>query len=434
MSEKRITVDALARVEGEGALDIEIEGNEIKKLRFLIVEPPRFFEGFLVGRRFEEVPDIVARICGICPVPYELAAIMCIEEAFGIKPSEQTKDLRELLLLSEWLQSHTLHIYLLALPDYLGFADAISMASKYPEEVKRGLKLKRLGNDLTETVGGREVHPVNARVGGFWGIPSKKKLFELKARLEEAKADAWETFKLVKSVPMPDFVRKCEHLTIREEDSYAINADGSGTLVSTEGMKAPLRQYREVIKEKQVPPSNTLSSYIEGRDTMLVGPLARVNLNADRLTPEAKKMHAESGLKLPDFNVFKSMMARAIESMHAIERMIELIERIPFREDRPIEAAPKSGMGWAVSEAPRGSLFHHYQFDEKGMVLKADIVAPTARNQANIEKDLWAFVPGYLELPEDRLTLECEKLVRAYDPCLSCSCHFLKVNIKRNPA
>ncbi len=422
---KQIKVDYLARVEGEGALDIKVKDGEIQSLQLRIFEPPRFFQGFLVGRKFDEVPGIVSRICGICPAAHQVTSIMALEDAMGIKVTRQTQDLRRLLALSQYIQSHTLHIYMLAAPDFLGYESVMAMAADYKPVVERALKLKRLGNDLTACIGGREVHPVTAAINGFTKVPAKKELEGFKQKLLAAKEDALETVKLVNTFPIPDFTRDCEHVALSQGSVYALN---EGNLVSTKGLHISAWQYRSHIQEKQEVHSSALHSYVVGRNSFMVGPLPRVNLNFDLLSEDAKKAAAETGVSFPNFNPFYSALARAIELVDAVDQSIEIIDRLELREeDTSFEI--KGGQGFALTEAPRGTLYHSYIINEQGIVEEADIVPPTAHNVNNMEKDLWQFVPGVLDLSHEEATLRCEMVVRNYDPCISCSAHFLKLNI-----
>ncbi|SMB98877.1 Coenzyme F420-reducing hydrogenase, alpha subunit [Thermanaeromonas toyohensis ToBE] len=426
MTEQAIHVDYIARVEGEGALKIKVKDNQITELQLRIFEPPRFFQGFLVGRKFDEVPGIVSRICGICPASHQITSIQALEDALGVEPSQQTKDLRLLLALSQWIQSHTLHIYFLALPDFLGYESAIAMAKDHLPAVERALKLKRLGNDLTALVGGREVHPVTPTIGGFTSIPSRKELQAIGERLQEARADALATIDLVTSLKIPAFERDCEHIALSADDTYAVN---SGRLVSTKGLDIPVWQYRNHIKERHIPHSNALHSYVEGRGSFLVGPLARVNLNMDKLSPAARKIAEGTGV-FPTLNPFYSILARAIELLHSIDTCLEVIERLdPQPED--IAYTVQAGQGFAITEAPRGVLYHSYRINDQGLVEEADIVSPTAHNVANMEEDLRAFAPSVLDLPLEEATLKCEMVIRNYDPCISCSVHFLRLEIER---
>ncbi|MGB9859269.1 MAG: Ni/Fe hydrogenase subunit alpha [Moorellaceae bacterium] len=426
MSEWAIKVDYLARVEGEGAIKVKTKDGHITELEVRIFEPPRFFQGFLVGRKFDEVPKIVSRICGICPASHQITAIQALEDALGIEPSQQTKDLRLLLALSQYIQSHTLHIYFLALPDFLGYESAIAMAQDHLPAVQRALKLKRLGNDLTSLVGGREVHPVTPTIGGFTSVPSRQELQAIGERLEEARVEALATIDLVASLSIPSFDREGEHVALSEDKAYAING---GRLISTRGLDIPAWQYRNHIKERHIPHSHALHSYIEGRGSFLVGPLARVNLNLDKLAPTARQAAQALGI-FPTFNPFYSIVARAIEVLHSIDTCLEIIARLdPQPEEVPYTV--QAGQGFALTEAPRGTLYHSYRINEQGLVEEADIVTPTAHNVANMEEDLRAFVPGVLDLPLEEATLKCEMVIRNYDPCISCSVHFLRLEIER---
>lgn len=429
MSRKRVQVDYLARCEGETGLEVYVEDGEVKDLKLEIFEPPRFFEGFLVGRRYDEVPGIVSRICGICPTPHQLSAARAIERALGVEVSQQTKDLRKLLALSQWIQSHALHVYMLAAPDYLGYESVLSMAAN-PDllpVVQRALKLKRLGNDLTVAVGGREVHPVTVTIGGFTALPERSTLLGLRERLKEAKEDALETVRLVAQLPLPAFDRVCEHVSLHDPSQYAIN---EGRLVSTEGLDVPDAEYPIYIQERHIPHSNAKHAVIAGRDSFLVGPLARVNNNFEQLSPDAQAAARESGVLFPNFNPFVSALARAVELVHSIDESIAIIDRLQLVPEQ-VNVSVKAGEGYAVTEAARGICCHGYRLNRDGVVEKADIVAPTARNAYNIEKDLREFVPAMIDLSDEELTLKCEMLIRAYDPCFSCSVHSLRLKVHR---
>jgi sulfhydrogenase subunit alpha len=418
---KTIEVNYIARVEGRGALNISVtKDGTISDLRFRIYEPPRFFESFLIGRRYSEVMELTSRLCGICPVAHQITALRAVENAIGLEPSDQTNDLRKLLALSAHIQSHVLSIYFLSLPDLLGYESALAMAKDHTDAVKRGLKLKKLGNDITDLVGGRAVHPVTAVVGGFSALPTRNKLDALRKRLVDAKKDASDTIDLLTTVEIPHFVRKCEHLAISDEKSYAIN---KGRFRSTEGLNIHESEYRDYISEKQVPYSTALHSSVKTRSSFMVGPLPRVNLNFGQLSSDAKDAAKRSGVKFPSYNPFTSHMARAIEVVHNIDECIEIIDRLPLKEEGKREITCRAGFGAAITEAPRGSLYHSYLLDNNGIVLKADLVPPTAHNANNVEKDMHEFLQTILNEPLEDIKLKCEMLVRAYDPCISCSTH-----------
>jgi coenzyme F420-reducing hydrogenase alpha subunit len=420
---KEIRVDHLARVEGEASFWIKAEEAKVREVILNVYEPMRFFEAFLAGKRWDEVHELASRICGICYT--QITALRAIENSLGVEVSEQTSKLRDLLTIGGIIQSHVLHLYFLAIPDCLGYESAIAMANNYPEVVKRGLKLKQLANQLQTLIGGRAVHPVTTRVGGFTSLPDESDLKELSSRLKEAKEDALETVRIFKKLKIPDFERKCEHVALRSKKGYPLNL---GKLSSTEGLSCEESEYRKYIEEKQVPPSHAKYSTLRGRNSFLVGPLARMNLNFDRVCEDSKGVAKEIGIKFPNFNPFVNNIARAIEVVQYLADAINLIESTKIRKEKQETIKVKPSRGCAITEAPRGILYHYYELDRKGLVSKADIVTPTAHNVLNIEKDLAAFSPSLLDLPQAKAQFECEKLIRAYDPCFSCSVHLIRVN------
>lgn len=427
--DRTVKVDYIARVEGEGALDIEVKDGRVERLLLNIYEPPRFFQGFLVGRKYDEVHEIVSRICGICPAAHQLTAIMAVEDAMGVKVSDRTVKLRRLLALAQYIQSHTLHIYMLAAPDFLGAESVIALAGSHPDAVKRALSLKRLGNDLTAAVGGREVHPVTPVVGGFTAVPTRETMIALRERLVKAMDDAFATVSLVETFSAPDLSWDAEHVAIRGEGEYPVNR---GRLISNKGLNLTPREYRDFVKEKQVAHSNAMHSYVQGRGSFMVGPVPRLNLNLDNLGDAGRKALSSCGVDFPTQNPFHGATARAVELVQVIDDSIKLIDQIDW------EAAPEDrshvvarGQGYAFTEAPRGTLYHAYRIDREGAVESADIVPPTAHNLSNIEEDLKRLLPKLLDLPEKEMTLSCEMAVRNYDPCISCSAHFLKLRVRR---
>ena len=428
MENGRIKVDYLSRLEGEAALDVTILNGQITDLQLNVFEPPRFFQSFLVGRKYHELPEIVARICGICPVSYQMTALAAIEQAFAVQISEQTRKLRKLYALSQFIQSHALHIYMLAAPDFLGYESVISMASAYPEEVKRALRLKRLGNDLTALIGGREVHPVTPQIGGFSDLPSGKSLQAIAKRLAAAMEEAMDTARLIGQLSVPAVAWDLTYVALSDRQEYAVN---DGRLVSNRGLDIDPADYRDYLQERHVSHANALHSAMDNGSSFLVGPLARVNLNFARLSPLAKEAAALTGVSFPTNNPFHSVAARAAELVHSIEESLQIIEELgePRRENGGYIV--RAGCGAAITEAPRGILSHSYCFNEQGVVLEADIVAPTSRNVHNIEDGLRLFIAQHLELPEDDLRLKCEMFIRNYDPCFSCSVHFLKLRVHR---
>jgi coenzyme F420-reducing hydrogenase alpha subunit len=425
MPERKINVDYISRVEGQGGIDLYVtRDGELRDAKVRIFEPPRFFEAFMVGRKYDELMELAARICGICPVSHEISALRAVEDALGVEVSEATKRVRKLMAMSALISSHVLSVYFLTLPDYFGGRDLIEVAGQNPGLLKRGLELKRLGNDLTELIGGRSVHPVTAIVGGFTNSISKGDADAIRKRFIEAKSDALKTVHLFKGLEMPKFTRKCEHMAISSSEEYAIN---EGQLASTEGIKVPQREYRRLVKENQVQHSNAKHSNVKGRTSYLVGPLARVNINFDQLSPDARRAAKSAGLNVPNYSPFKSPLARAVEVVHCIDECIEILETMPYGE----EASPiklRAGDGYAITEAPRGINYHHYSLNRNGITTRADIVPPTCQNYRNMEMDLMELVPPILDLQDDEIAHKCQMLIRTYDPCISCSVHAIKIH------
>ncbi len=427
MRGRTIQVDYLARVEGEGALYLRLRNGQVAEVQLKIFEPPRFFEAFLRGRKYTEVPDITARICGICPVAYQMSSCHAIEQAFDMRVEGPLRELRRLLYCGEWIESHALHVFFLHAPDFLGYQDAIQMAQDFPEIVQKALKLKKTGNDLVAFLAGREIHPINVRVGGFYKVPSKNQLLEQVEALKWARETALEMVRWTSRLSFPDFEQDYEYVALRHPKEYPLN---EGRLVSNKGLDVDVREYDRVFEEYQVPYSNALQSVIRGRGSYLVGPLARFNLNFDRLTPLAQEAWRETGLPFPCNNPFMSIVVRSIEILYACDEALRIIEQYEPPDAPYITPTPKAGIGYGCTEAPRGILYHRYELDEEGTVLSAKIVPPTAQNQRRIEEDLWHFVPSRLHLPREQLTWECEQAIRNYDPCISCATHFLRIEVE----
>lgn len=428
MKTKTIKVDYLARVEGEGALLIKLKNDEVTDVKLKIFEPPRFFEAFLRGRKYDEAPDITARICGICPIAYQMSAVHAMENAFGVTIDGPIRALRRLIYCSEWIESHTLHVYMLHAPDFLGYEDAIQMAKDYPEIVHRGLQLKKAGNEIMTFLGGREIHPINVRVGGFYKVPTARELQPLAERLKWARDAALETVRWVATLPFPEFEQDYEFVALQHPTEYPLN---EGRLVSNKGLNIEVRDYDNHFVEEHVQHSNALHSVIKKRGTYFVGPLARYNLNFDKLSPIAKEAAREAGLETTSNNPFKSIVVRSIETLYACDEALRIISEYEMPERPAVKIEPRHATGFGCTEAPRGILYHRYQIDDDGTILNAKIVPPTSQNQKRIEDDLKQFVPKYVDLPEDKLRAYCEQAIRNYDPCISCATHFLKINIQR---
>jgi sulfhydrogenase subunit alpha len=424
---KNIEVPALARVEGEGGLYIGLKDGKAVEIRLDIYEPPRFFEGFLVGRFLQDVPDITARICGICPVAYQMSSVLALEAALGIEVSGQGYDLRRLTYCGEYIESHALHIYLLQAPDLLGVPSALDLAAIAPEVVKNALRMKKIGNELLKAIGGRSIHPVNACVGGWYRWPDAAPIKALLPELEWALEAAKETVKWSLSLPYPDLEIDYEFVAIHHPEEYGVMR---GEVWSSKGSKLPVYEYETRYIEEHVQRSNALHSHISEGGHYLVGPLARLNLNHEQLMPEAQKALKDSQLQLPLKNPYKGLIARAIELVHFYEEAIALAKAYNPSGPAHIELKLKAGEGSGMSEAPRGLLYHHYNIDDKGLIQSAKIVPPTAQNLPRIEEDLFALAPQIIAMPQEQATLTAEHLVRSYDPCISCATHFLKLKIE----
>jgi sulfhydrogenase subunit alpha len=430
MTRKTIKVDLLARVEGEGALKIVVRDGKVKSAEFNIFEPPRFFEAFLRGRHFAETPDIVARICGICPIAYQMSAVHALENLLRVEVSGPLRDLRRLIYCGEWIESHVLHIYMLHAPDFLGYDGGVQMARDHGAAVTRGLQLKKVGNEILQLLGGREIHPVNVRVGGFHRAPRKRELRPLAEKLKWAREAAIETARWVSTFDFPERERDYIFVSLRPADEYPFNA---GRIVSNRGLDISAADYDAHFEETHVSHSTALHSHLrEDGGSYLTGPLARFNLNFDRLSPLAREVAGEIGLAATCRNPYRSIMVRAIETIYACDEALRVIETYqePDRPFAPVET--RAGVGYAATEAPRGLLYHRYGLDAQGTILDAQIVPPTSQNQACLEEDLLDFVGGFLHLPDDDLRRRCEQTVRNYDPCISCATHFLRLEMDRS--
>ena len=423
-----IHVPVLARVEGEGALHLRIDGNVIEQLHLQIFEPPRLFEKFLEGRSYEEVPDMVARICGICPVAYQISAVNALENAFGVEPAPWVQAMRRVLYLGEWIESHSLHIHLLAAPDYFGYASAIAMAKDQPEIVRRGLGLQGLGNELMRLLGARSVHPVGVRVGGFHHAPSGREVAGLLEKLRAALPEAEALVRWTAAIAVPDATQQFVCVSMRAADEYPIHRGG---IVASDGLAIGAADYENYFVESHIEHSTALYSHYRGQP-YLVGPLARLNLNRDRLPPDVQQLMREIGFNCPHQNMFASIVARAIEVYYAIGEAVRLLQDYVVPEETAVAVTPRAGLGFGCSEAPRGLLWHRYRVDADGRILEARIVPPTSQNQARIEEDLRLSLQHFgLHHSDDELRLHCEKVIRNYDPCISCATHFLRLSTER---
>ena len=423
-----LTVEGLARVEGEGAMHVVITDGEVTDVRLRIYEPPRFFEAFLRGRAYTEPPDITARICGICPVAYQTSACQAIEQVCGAVLDEPLRALRRLLYCGEWIESHVLHIYFLHAPDFLGVGSALELAKDHRDLVEKALQLKKVGNDIMEIVGGRAIHPINVRLGGFYRTPTKRELRPLAERLRWARDAALETVRVVSGFDFPDLEIDHELVALHHPDEYAI---AEGRVISDRGLDIEVSEFLEHIVEEHVEHSTSLHGHIIERGRYLVGPLARYTLNYDQLPAVAREAATEAGLGKECRNPFRSIVVRAVETVAACDEAVRIIEDYS-EPDRPaVPVLPRAGVGHGATEAPRGILYHRYSIDDEGTILEADIVPPTAQNQDAIEADLRTLVTANLELDDHDLQHLCEQSIRNYDPCISCSTHFLDFTVER---
>ncbi len=426
--ERTIGVEGLSRVEGEGSLRVVVRDGRVDDVALEIFEPPRYFEALLVGRHFAEAPDITARICGICPVAYQMSACAAMEDACGVMVDEPVRDLRRLLYCGEWIQSHALHVYLLHAPDFLGCADAVELAERDREAVERGLALKRTGNMVMATVGGRSVHPVNVRVGGFYRSPDPQAVAALVEPLRRARDAALATVEWVVGFDFPDVQGDYRFVALRDPPRYPIE---QGRPASSDGLDLSPAQLADLVVEEHVARSTALHARLAGRDAYLTGPLARYALNADRLPPIAAQAADRVGLGAVCTNPFRSIVVRAVELVAACDEALSLAQRYIPPDPPAVPVPARAGVGTGATEAPRGLLFHRYELDAEGTILNARIVPPTSQNQLTIEDDLRRVAQEGITLEDDQLQLRCEQAVRNHDPCISCAAHFLDVSVER---
>jgi sulfhydrogenase subunit alpha len=429
MASKTIRVDIIARIEGEGALDLHIRDGRVTSAQLKIFEPPRLFEALLRGRGFAEAPDITARICGICPVAYQMSAVHAMEDAFAIKVEGPLRMLRRLLYCGEWIESHALHMVMLHAPDFLGYPDAIQMARDHGDAVRRGLALKKTGNALMRLLGGREIHPVNVRVGGFYRVPSKQDFAPLVEELKIARDLAEQTLRWVAQFTFPDFERDYEFVSLRHPDEYPVN---EGRIVSSRGLDIGVQDYDTEFEERHEAHSTALQSVLKRRGSYLVGPMARYNLNFDRLPPRVQELARAAGLGPTCRNPFQSIIVRGIETVYACDEALRIIAAYEPLDIAALPIEPRASVGHGCTEAPRGMIYHRYQLDAGGNILNARIVPPTSQNQLSIEEDLREVATRSLDLSDELLRARCEQAIRNYDPCISCSCHFLKLAVHRS--
>jgi sulfhydrogenase subunit alpha len=425
---REIRTDYLARVEGEGAMRVRVRGDTVEDVEFKIFEPPRFFEALLRGRQFTEAPDITARICGICPMAYIASACNAMEAACGAVLPDELRLLRRLVYCGEWIESHVLHTAMLHAPDFLGYDGAVEMARDHRELVETALRLKKAGNEVMRVIGGREVHPVNLRVGGVYRAPTRTELAALVPELEWARETSVEFTRLVSQFEFPDFEQDYAFVALRQPGEYAIDR---GRIVSSTGLDIDVSEYEQHFHEEHVARSNALHSTLDGVGHYLVGPLARYALNREELSPLARSVADEVGLGEVCLNPFKSIVVRAVETVYAADEALRLIAAYEPPAEPFVPLVPRAGTGHGCTEAPRGICWHRYELDDEGTILDAKIVPPTSQNQKTIEADLWGVLERSLHLDDAALSHRCEQTIRNYDPCISCATHFLKLEVER---
>lgn len=417
-----INIEALTRVEGEAAIEVDIKrGTDVQKLQVKVFEPPRFFEGFMQGRRYDEVSDFGSRICGICSVPHQTCSLYAVEKATGIEVTQQTRELRELINVGEMLMNLAVHMYMLAGPDFLGYESVLSFKEKDLPILLRAVRLKKVGNHILKIIGGRETHPISMVPGGFTSVPTKKQLDEIIKLLESVRDDTVESVKFTAGLKYPEFNRESEYVAISNDKEYSFTL---GNLKSTKGIDAPVEKHHELIDEirENRKHDHVMHYKVKGRDSFLVGPLARVNLNFDKLSPLAKDLAKKHGFTYPEYNPFKSLQARALEMVHIIDEGIELCKKLNPKKEK-LDVKPKGGHGIHIVEAPRGILYYEYKVNDAGIVEYADIITPTAHYVLNLENDIKYYIPQLAEMSPQDAKFHVEMLARAYDPCFSCSVH-----------
>ncbi len=431
MAERRdihINVPVLTRVEGEGALELDVVGGEIERINLRIFEPPRLFEKFVEGYERNQVIDMVARICGICPVAYQMSAVQAFERLADFTPDPWVTEMRRVMYCGEWIQSHALHVHLLAAPDFLGFESAIAMAADYPDAVRRGLELQTLGNDLIAMFGGRSVHPVGVRVGGFYRAPDLSAVETMLQRLQSALPHAEALIEWTAGLTFADDNQSFISVALSDQEEYAM---GKGRLISGQGLDIDICYFDSHFTEIQSPHSTALHCELEGRP-YLTGPLARLNLNFHQLPKPVRLLMDGCGISFPSHNMFHSIVARAIELYFAIFEAIRLLQQYQIPAQPYHEVGSIEGNAFGCTEAPRGILWHRYDVDQEGIVRYARIVPPTSQNQGRIEEDIALSLQQLgLDNSDEVIRLRAEQVIRNYDPCISCATHFLKLKVNR---
>ncbi len=425
-------VPTLTRVEGEGAMHVVVRDGVVDDVQLEIYEPPRMFEAFLRGRAYYEPIDITARICGICPIAYQMSATHAMERLAGVTVERSVRDLRRLLYCGEWIESHVLHMAFLHAPDFLGVDSGITIARDEPELMTEVLHLKKTGNRILEVVGGRPIHPVNLRLGGFYRAPNRRELDELLPDLERARVAAIALLRWVAGFEFPTIpdrlADRTEFVSLRHPEEYPLN---EGRIVSNLGLDLDVVEYGERLQEFHVEHSTALHATLDGDRRYQVGPLARWMNNYDLLTDSVRDLAGEVGVGEVETNPFRSIIVRGLETLWAVEEAQRIVDAYTPPTKPAVDVPPVAGTGAAATEAPRGLIYHRYQLDDAGIITDAVIVPPTSQNQIAIEADLRDFVQSHLDLDDHTLGHRCEQVIRNYDPCISCATHFLRFSTDR---
>lgn len=418
-------VDVLTRVEGEGKIWIEIQNGKVKDVILNIYEAPRFIEGILRGKMYDVIPHITARICGICPVAYQMSSVQAIEDAFGISVSPDVEKLRKLFYYGEWIQSHGIHVFFLHLPDFYGKSSIFEIAKEDREILIKGLKIKNTGGKIIEIIGGRVSHPVSVEAGGFTKYPEEKELKKLIPDIEETIEISVYFLKKFSKFSFPEGnIENLQFVSLFREDEYPIL---NGDVISNEGLKVSKDEFDQIFLEFQTPHSTAKKCRIKGKEKYVVGPISRFNNNYEKLSETALKVSKEIGLKPMEKNSFKTILIRMVEIIHSLEKSVEIIKNYK-KPNIKTDFRTKKSTGTGISEAPRGILWHRYSFNEDGKILEADIIPPTSQNQDAMEDTVKNYLSRFSTDNIKKLVFEAEKIVRNFDPCISCATHFLKVD------
>jgi sulfhydrogenase subunit alpha len=426
---KRICLGTLTKVEGHAKLNVEMDGKAVKKAELEVFEPSRYFEEMVVGKRYDDVTSISQRICGICSVVHTVTSIKAIENAIGVRPSAQTEDLRRLLLYASNIHSHTAHLFFFAAPDYVGCNDITEMARKRREDVELAIELQRTSSGIVKTLGGRPIHPVSPRVGFFSSVPDRKGISSITAEFERLAKLAEKAARIFMSFKYPGFDNRTEHLGLTKKGRYPLYNGDVSALGKTSFRPA---DYMKHLEEEAVHRSTAKYARFHGGPYM-VGALPRLNLNRGNLSDSAKRVLRESGIRLPSFNAFLNNFAQALEMVDSAEKAVDILGKYAgrgMREERP-RIRPRPGRGVGICEAPRGTLIHDYEFGSGGRVTHANIMTPTCQNVRNMEHDMQKLMPPLVRRPDREIKKRLEMLIRAYDPCFSCSTHFLELRLRR---